>query len=375
MRILHLSKFYPPDRGGLEHIVHALAEGAAAAGHDVRVVCARGSRWRGAAVREPSVSRRQGVTVVRVPSPVIVWSQPIAPTYFAEARWPADVVYVHRPHPLADLAARFVPSSGLVVFHHADVQRQRAMRWVYRPLARAVARRARATVVGAAANLHHAEDLGEAGRAKARVIPFGVDVKRFRPGRPEAPPPRLPSGEGPLAVFVGRLVSYKGLDVLLHAVAGTHLRLAVVGDGPLGADLRALAGRLGIDGQVVFAGAVSDDELLSYYQAADYTVLPSTTTAEMFGISLLEAMACGKPVISTALASGVRDVNVDADTGIVVPPRDVDALRQAMQRLSGDADLRGVLGAAGRARVEGKFTLDAMVTAHLALCEEVKSGA
>ena len=95
--------------------------------------------------------------------------------------------------------------------------------------------------------------------------------------------------------------------------------------------------------------------------------MPSTSPAEMFGIVLIEAMACRKPVISTALPTGVREVNERNVTGLEVPPGDTVALRQAMERLAGDATLRQRLGEAGRARVEQRFTLKQMVDEHLAL--------
>lgn len=371
MRILHLSKFYPPDPGGLEHVVARLAEGAAARGHEVRVVAATGSAWRrdpGKRVTEPP---RRGVVVVRLPTYGVVWSQPITPGYLRAARWPADVVYLHRPHPLADLAALAV-RSPLIILHHSDVQRQRALRLAYGPLAHHVARRAAAAVVASAANLKHAEDLGPDGRAKARVIPFGVDEIRFSPKegitRPAAFPP--PS-QGAVAVFVGRLVAYKGLDVLLRAIAGTTLNVVMVGGGPERPRLEALAAELALGNRAVFAGEADPDELPRFYRAADYVVLPSTTPAEMFGVALLEAMASGKPVISTALSTGVGDVNVPDVTGLVVPPGDAPALREAMQRLATDADLRRSMGEAGRKRVVAEFTLDKMVDRHLALCEEV----
>ncbi|MGH8632446.1 MAG: glycosyltransferase, partial [Burkholderiales bacterium] len=100
-------------------------------------------------------------------------------------------------------------------------------------------------------------------------------------------------------------------------------------------------------------------------------VLPSTQPAEMFGMPLLEAMACGKPVISTALPTGVREINQREVTGLEVPPGDPQALRSAMERLAGDRDLRSRLGAAGRQRVEQTFSLGRMLDAHLALCSEL----
>ncbi len=349
-----------------------LAEGAAGRGHDVRVVCAQGSSWRGPHAPRPTLAKSGGVTVVRLRTHGVIWSQPLTPGYLTAARWPADVVYLHRPHPLADLAALFVRAGALIIFHHSDIQRQRSVRKLYRPLGHAVARRARAAVVGAKANLAHADDLGAAGRAMARVIPFGVDETRFTPGRPaETPKPFTEGKRAPTGLFVGRLVSYKGLDILLEAVSGTALRMVLVGDGPLRAELAAEVERRALGGQVVLAGEVSESDLPAYFQAADYFVLPSTSPAEMFGVAMVEAMACGKPVISTALSSGVREVNVDGVTGLVVAPAHHEQLRAAMQRLVGDEDLRRKLGSAGRRRVEERFTLQRMVAAHLELCEEL----
>lgn len=372
MRILHLSKFYPPDPGGLEYVVAALANGAAARGHEVRVISATGSSW----VRDPgqriTEPPRYGVTVVRIPTFGIYWSQPVAPGYLAASRWPADVVYVHRPHPLADLAVLLGPRRPTIVLHHSDVQRQRLVGWALRPLARRVARRSDALVVAAQANLGHARDAGPAGREKAHVIPFGVDERRFAPrAHPPRPGAFPPPGRGPVGLFVGRLVSYKGLDVLLRALVGTERHLVIVGGGPLRGHLERKIEQLDLGRRVVLAGTVMEKDLPAYYQSADYFVLPSTTPAEMFGIAIVEAMASALPVVATALSTGVREV-VDPDvTGLLVPPGDAPALAAAMERLASDAELRNRMGEAGRERVEARFTEDGMVDAHLALCEEL----
>jgi rhamnosyl/mannosyltransferase len=167
------------------------------------------------------------------------------------------------------------------------------------------------------------------------------------------------------------LVGYKGLGVLLRAVAGTTLRVVLVGDGPVRESLTKEIERGDLDQQVLLVGPVKDEELPGYYQAADYFILPSTTPAEMFGISLIEAMACGVPVISTDLTTGVREVNERDVTGLVVPRGDATALRGAMLRLTEDAELRQRMGAAARARVEERFTLPRMLESHLELCERL----
>jgi glycosyltransferase involved in cell wall biosynthesis len=375
MKILHLSKFYPPDPGGLEQVVARLAEGAARRGHEVRIVAATGSGWRRDPGKRVSEPPRGGVVVVRIPTHGVWWSQPMAPGYLAASRWPADVMYVHHPHPLADLAAALGPRRPTVVLHHSDVQRQRLARLAYGPLSALVARRASAIVVATRAHLGHARDLGRAGRAKAHVIPFGVDTVRFRPVPARRRPAAFPAPErGPVGLFVGRLVGYKGLDVLLEAARAVQHSLVIAGDGPLRPDLTRRITEAGLGERVVLAGEVSEGDLPLYYRAADYVVLPSTTSAEMFGVVLLEAMACGKPVISTALTTGVSEVNVADTTGLVVPPGDALALRGAMERLVGDPGLRARLGAAGRERVERNYTLEQMVGRHLELCEELVKG-
>ncbi len=373
MRILHLSKFYPPDPGGLEHVVASVAEGAAAAGHEVRVVCACGSRWKGHAAREPGMSVRNGVTVIRLPTFGILWSQPVTPMYLSAARWKSDVVYVHRPHPLADVAATLFGGDRALVFHHSDVQRQRSARVLYQPLARRVAARARAVVVATASHLRHAGDLGSDGVEKARVIPYGVDTTRFTPAAAPVSRPEVYESfsDGPVGFFVGRLVPYKGLDVLLRAVVGTDLRMVIAGDGPVRPTLEREIERLGLADQVVLVGGIADSDLPLYHQAADYFVLPSNTPAEMFGVVMAEAMACGKPVVSTALPTGVREVNAAGVTGLEVAPNDHEALRAAMLELEGNPELRTRFGAAGRARVEERFSLRDMISSHVALCEEI----
>jgi rhamnosyl/mannosyltransferase len=374
VKVLHLSKFYPPDPGGLEQVVAQLAEGAARAGHDVRVVAATGSAWirsRGARSTEPP---RHNVVVVRLATRGILWSQPIVPGYLAAARGPADVVHVHHPHPLADLAVLAGPRRPIVVTHHADIRRQSIARPLYAPVVRAVLNRAAAIVVATGSHIEVSRELRGL-ESKIRVIPFGVDVQRFAPQPPVTRPLLFPgNGKVPVGLFVGRLVGYKGLHVLVDAVRDTDLHVVIVGGGPERQPLEERVKRLKLEKQVVFAGEVTDHELPAFYRAADYFVLPSLTAQEMFGVVLLEAMATERPVITTSLRTGVREVNAAGTTGLEVPIGDAGELRKAMRRLAEDPALRAKLGAAGRQRVLERFTLDRMIAGHLALYEELAGG-
>ena len=323
MRILHLAKYYWPRSGGMERVVQSLAEGAAMLGHQVEVVAVEGRGKGGQAAR-------QRTSVTRAFSFAALGTQEIAPGYIAAAWKQADIIHVHHPHPLADVAcllrARRTP---VVVTQHADSRRT-----MYRPVTRLVLRRAAAVVVPSRAHLALSNEL-LGYESKVEVIPFGIDQTRWE----MVPPP--PPGGTPRAIFIGRLVAYKGIDILLRALERVpDLRLDVVGSGPEGPRLRTLAQALAISDRVRWYGEYPDEDLPRRMADADFLVLPSVTVEEMFGLVVLEAMAAGRPVITTALPSAVREVNVPGVTGLEVPLRDVAALAQALETLSRDSTRR-----------------------------------
>ena len=150
------------------------------------------------------------------------------------------------------------------------------------------------------------------------------------------------------------------------------LRLDIVGDGPERSRLKTLADALAVSSRVKFWGEYPDEDLPRRMPDADFLVLPSVTTEEMFGMVLLEAMAAGRPIITTAVPSGVREVNVPGVTGLEVPMRDPEALADAMQTLAHDHEMRERMGRAGKARVKERFTVDRMIEAHLDLYSRVR---
>ncbi len=194
-----------------------------------------------------------------------------------------------------------------------------------------------------------------AAAARIRVIPCGVDTTLFAP-LPQAEARRcLGLGPGPLLLYVGRIAPIKGLDTLLEAVrrlrqAGRPVRLLVVGgetDEPRDgheADVRALAGRLGLDGAVTFVGPQPQQALRCWYAAADVTVLPSYY--ESFGMVALEAMACGTPVIASRVG-GLPSTVRDGLTGLLVPDGDAETLAAGIARVLDTPDLRRRLAREG----------------------------
>jgi rhamnosyl/mannosyltransferase len=156
-----------------------------------------------------------------------------------------------------------------------------------------------------------------------------------------------------VVLVVGRLVYYKGIDVLLDALSMTrHMRLVVAGDGPLRARLEARSAALGVADRIKWLGTVTDDELVGAFSAADVFVLPSVARSEAFGLVQVEAMAAGLPVVSTRLGTSVEIVNVDGSTGIVVEPNVPATLADAIQTIADDAALRARLAAGALRRAE-----------------------
>ena len=306
---------------------------------------------------------RQRSAVTRAFSFAALGSQEIAPGYIAAAWKRADIIHVHHPHPLADLACLLrAGSTPVVVTQHADSRRS-----MYRPVTRLVLRRARGGG-GAEPRAPGALDRAEGWESKVEVIPFGIDQTRWE----SVPPP--PPGAAPRAIFIGRLVAYKGLDILLRALERVpDLRLDIVGSGPEGPRLRTLAQALAVTDRVRWYGEYPDEDLPRRMADADFLVLPSVTVEEMFGLVVLEAMAAGRPVITTALPSAVREVNVPGVTGLEVPLRDVPALANALETLSHDPARRRTMGEAGRRRVQERFTQTAMAERHIELYQRIRA--
>lgn len=380
MRILHIGKYYAPERGGIERYLQALAEWNVARGDAVAaLVHRRAGRWRSTCESIGGVEvRRAGCLAAPLYTPV----SPAFPLQLARAlrAFRPDLLHLHFPNPscfalLGSPAALRLP---WIVHWHADVPphspdwRLRTAYRAYRPLERAVLARARRVIATSQPYLDTSAALVP-WRAKTRVIPLGL-AQAGTAARARIDP--WPAARGLRLLAVGRLSHYKGFDVLLDALARiADTSLLLVGRGERERELRARADALGLAHRVAFAGEVDDDALACAYAGADALVLPSLDRSEAFGLVLLEAMRAGLPVVASAIAgSGIASVVADGRTGLLVPPADADALAQAIGQLR-DAPLRARLGDAGRARWREAFTLEASARAVQSVYEDVRAAA
>jgi phosphatidylinositol alpha-1,6-mannosyltransferase len=309
----------------------------------------------------------QGFRVERVREPVLLPRPALVRRIDSLAREVgAAVVFVDPMLPLGLVGRHLAAAPHLVVAHGAEVTLPGRLPGS-NLLARSVLRAAAGIV---AAGSYPAR---EARRAAAcalpgLVVPPGVDVDRFRPlDEAERAAARGALGlhpDRPLVLGASRLVPRKGFDVVIDAVAGLDpsVQLAIAGAGRDRARLEARARRRGLDGRVRFLGRVPDATLPALYASADVFAMACRDRwfgleAEGFGIVFLEAAACGVPSVA-GRSGGSHEAVVDRETGLVVDPRSVAEVRDALLRLLGDAGLRARYGAAGRRRAAGEFSYD-----------------
>ena len=372
IRVLTFGRFADESFGGLERYVFELAHALAGEVQFVNIVAHRGA---------PPDVPMAGETVYARPL-ASLGGTPVCPTMPWHAlrrhwRLPFDIVHLQFPaDPMAHLSYELMPRSvKRVIGWHSDIVRQQRLLKLYRPFLDHSLRAADAIIAATPAHISSSEQLSPVREtARFRVVPYGFDLSRFerRPALADVIRRRL---GGKFLVFaLGRHVYYKGFEFLIRALAGVpEARLALGGQGPLTADLRRVAREARVEDRVEFVGRIPDQDLPAWYHACDAFCLSSIEPAEAFGIVQVEAMACGKPVVCCQLGNGVNWVNRDGETGLTVPPGNIEALTAALARLQGDPDLRARLGEQGRRRAWSEFTSAAMAKATLEVYREVLS--
>jgi rhamnosyl/mannosyltransferase len=385
MRICHLGKFYPPACGGIETHLRTLARAQAALGAHVQVICVnhldkagRDVTWQTFAHTNRSENRDGRVSIVRL-SRRASWSRfdicPALPSLLRRLPSSEDLLHIHVPNPTMILALAMVrPRVPWVISYHSDVVKQTFLARMVRPFENVVFARAGAVLVSSPTYREGSTYL-QKHDDKLAVIPFGIDLQAFFEPSAAAlsASQRFRKHHGqPLWLAVGRLVYYKGLDLALQALTRVPGKLVIVGDGPLRGDLVDLAHRLGVADRVSWLGRLDDAELIGAYHAATALWFPSNARSEAFGFVQIEAMACGCPVINTAIpGSGVAWVSRHEETGLTIPVNDAAALAGASERLLREPGLRDRLSRQARARAAAEFGDELMARRTLSIYERV----
>lgn len=362
MKVLQLCKFYPPVPGGIESVVRTLVEGLSL--HDVccDVLCAHTTNE---TVRETVPS---GHHVTRVASLGKFLSTSMSPAIIRElaaVQSGYDVIHVHLPDPMTNLALCLTrPATRIVVHWHSDIVNQARALKFYAPLQQWLLKRASAIIAtsrsyaDASPWLHEVKD-------KVVTIPIGIEDPPAVPlARIEALRQRF--GGRKMVFSLGRMTYYKGFGVLIDAARHLDDGTVVVigGAGELLDQYQAQIRAAGLTDRVHLLGRLSDMEVAEFHAAADVYCLPSVARSEAFGVVLLEAMAAGKPVVASDIAgSGVPWVNVHGETGLNVGVGQPEALAGALRRIIADPVMSVRMGISARARYDLLFRADRMIDA------------
>lgn len=373
MRVAHIAPVFPPYRGGMGTVAFHQAQSLAAAGVAVTVFTPR-----------TAIPRRcpTGVTIEELPALATRGNAACLPQVVARAgRF--DVLHLHYPFfGTAELVAarRLACGPPLVLQYQMDVVgvhwKARLFNLHTRLMLPVILNAADAILVTShdyAASSFLAPRLA-ALQHKLTVLPAGVDLSTFSPdGTRGAARQRLGLGEAPMVFFLARLDRthyFKGLHLLIEALAQIpEAALVVGGDGEWRAEYEAqAAARLGA--RVRFVGDVADDELPSYYRAADVVALPSVDRTEAFGLVLLEALACGTPVVASRLP-GVRTLVDEGRTGYLVTPGDVMELAAKLAQCLRESDR---LGPNATAFVRARYSWEAIAAELIGVYQAVIAG-
>lgn len=367
IKILQVNKFYYPWIGGVEKVVQDLSEGLKEQADITVLACHPKGKL--------SKENIFGVNVVKAGSFGKYFSMPISISFFScfkRLSKENDVICIHMPFPLADLASLFFgKNKKILLWWHSDVVKQKKLMLIYRPLLMWMLKRADAIIVATEGHIKGSKYLKEF-QDKCKIIPFGIDLKKYPEQNKKILTSLLYKKSHKKVLFVGRLVYYKGIDVMIESFRNVSgCELFIVGDGVLRDSLKEKTEKYSLHNIVHFMGKLSDNELKAAFADCDIFVLPSVENSEAFGLVQLEAMAYKKPVINTSLNTGVPFVSLDGVTGFTVKPGDSNSLSDAIQKLVDDDELRNIFGKNAFDRVKNNFSQEKMLNIFFDECKNI----
>ena len=304
-----------------------------------------------------------GVKIYKAGSFGIFWGLPVSFDFFKlfkKLMKEADIIDFHHPFPLANLAIfLFKPKAKLIVHYHSDIVRQKIFNLLIKPFINHTLNKAKKIIVSNP-NLVKNSPYLQKFKEKCEVIPFGVDLSKFENFN-EGEVQKIREKYGDFVLFVGRLNYYKGLEYLIEAMKNIEANLVIIGQGSEKKNLEIKIKNLKLENKIFFLPFQPENELVNYYRTCSVFVLPSIFKSEAFGLVLIEAMACGKPVISTELGTGTSFSNQDGITGFVVPPKNSQALAQAIKKILENKKMAQELGQNASKRVSEELSLEKML--------------
>ena len=352
MNILHVYKTYFPDSyGGVEQFIKTLSKQTAQLNcHNTLLTLSKYTAQ--SSVTDPELK------VIQYPINLDVRSCPMGYQFlqkFTEHANQADIIHYHFPWPFADLVHLLKKiRKPSIVTYHSDIVRQRLLKIIYRPVMQRFLQSVD-YIAPTSNNYLDSSDVLSKYQQKCHVIPIGIDEADYSHFDQQKLLSWIKKMPPNFLLFVGVLRYYKGLHTLLTAAKGTTIPIVIAGTGPYEQQLKKQATDLNLT-NVHFLGYISDDDKAALLSLARAVVFPSHLRSEAFGITLVEGLMFGKPLISCEIGTGTSFINKHEVTGYVIPPEDPSKLQEAMLKLYNDADLAVGMGKAARLRYETEFT-------------------
>ncbi len=358
-KVLHISKYYYPFRGGTEQIAQDCVNSLKSVSdkYEQIVFCFNDGK-------ENLTDKVDGIDVIRSGCFAKMASQSMSFSYGRMLKqtiksFQPDIIIFHYPNPFAAVyLLRYIPEKcKLAVYWHLDIVKQKILKLLFIHQNKQLIRRADVLIATSPNYIDGSPWLSSA-RKKCVIIPNCINIERLKVTQEtnaKASEIRAKNKDRIICLAVGRHTQYKGFEYLIQAahLLNDQFQFYITGCGEETEKLKEAAGN---DKKIHFLGLVDDTELKGYLMAMDIFCFPSITKNEAFGLALAEGMYYGKPAVTfTIPGSGVNYVCLNGENGIEVSNKNVKEYAEAIKRLADDKDLRERMGVAGRKRVEQFF--------------------
>ena len=335
MKVLHLGKFCPPKEGGIEVFSYDLIEALNKKGIKADLLCFDECT---------EESFYNNFKYFACKTNIILNSAPLSYDYiktFLKIHKKYDIIHIHSPNPLAEIASLWIDKK-IIVHWHSDIVKQKITYLFYRPFQQMVLQKSKIIIATSPQYLETSTQIKNY-KSKAVVVPSGLNPERLKNENNnvlelEKIKDKI---EGKKVVLsIGRLVEYKGFAYLIEAARflKDDIVILIAGSGPLYNTLKNKIESLGLENKVFLLGRVNN--VSEFIKNCDLFILPSISRNEAFGLVLVEALYFGKPLVTTDVkGSGMNYVNTHNETGLVVPPKNPEAIAKAINKILSDETL------------------------------------
>ncbi len=334
MKVLHLGKFCPPTEGGIEVFTYDLLGYLNKIGVKADLLCFG---------RKDEFSMYKNFSFFSSKTHIKLNSAPLSLSYikrFLKIQSDYEIIHIHSPNPLAELLTIFT-NKPVIVHWHSDIVKQKLSYLFYKPLQQKVLKKARKIICTSPQYLQTSIQLKNF-KEKSVVVPLGLDFKRLSFGKRDNKFSKFLKirKNKKVVLSIGRLVEYKGFEYLIEAgkYINDNVNIVIIGEGPSYDILSKKIKKLKLENKVFLFGKVKS--IAEYIKSCDVFVLPSISRNEAFGLVLVEALYFGKPLITTNVyGSGMSYVNQNKKTGLIVPPRNSQALAKAINEILSNEEI------------------------------------